>query len=285
MSTPIRFKGVVDSTANIELGKYQGRIGFDTTISRYIAYYDATNSAVLARRDIAETFAGIRNNGAYQDSLGVERISSTGAVIGSTLKASNLPGVGARPLVADALGVIDDQDAATFRTTIGVPETVTREFSVQSLPITNAAPDEVTLGPSGSMKSFAFDGGTQVEEMFYHIDVNHNYVAGTPAIPHAHWFQRTDGTGTVVFHWDVQWIDAGGPVVAPVAYPCAAVDVNGTAWAEEQRSDATVPGTGHTYNSRLCLRLYRDPALDTYTGDVVLTSVGVHYTADPLQEG
>jgi hypothetical protein len=58
LSTPIRFKGVVDSTANIELGKYQGRIGFDTTISRYIAYYDATNSAVLARRDIAETFAG-----------------------------------------------------------------------------------------------------------------------------------------------------------------------------------------------------------------------------------
>lgn len=154
MSTPIRFKGVVDTTANIELDKYQGRIGFDTTVNRYVAYYDNTNRAVLARRDIMETFSGIRNNGAYQDSLGVERISSTGAVTGSTLKASNLPGSGVRPLVADALGVIDDQDAVMFRKTIDSPPTRSGIVDVlralTSPPGSPSAGDRYCVAGSGS---------------------------------------------------------------------------------------------------------------------------------------
>jgi hypothetical protein len=57
------------------------------------------------------------------------------------------------------------------------------------------------------------------------------------------------------------------------------------AWADK-RSKVTVSGSGHTYNSRILLRLYRTPTGDdTYPGDAALSSVGVHYSANPLQVG
>lgn len=46
-------------------------------------------------------------------------IDSSRNITGTTIKGSNLTGAGNRPLVAGADGTIDDQDAATFRGTIG----------------------------------------------------------------------------------------------------------------------------------------------------------------------
>lgn len=165
-------------------------------------------------------------------------------------------------------------------------DVVTREMVIQPLPITNAAPGVVTVGPSGSMRSFGFDGNTQVEELFYHIDLQHDYIAGTSLIPHVHWLPSTNATGNVVWKWDYQWVESGGTFGAPTTASCPAVAAGGTAWVDK-RSEVTISGAGHTYNSRLLLRLYRDPndSGDTYGADAVLSSIGVHYSANPLQAG
>lgn len=262
MSKPIRFKGIIGTLAQIIADRFAGRIAWVTDISRVIMYYDATNYGIMARRDVLESFeAGIQD---------------------ATVTAGY-------PMVAGASGRYQTQDAATFRTTIGAAGTsnvVTREMIIQPLPITNAAPGVVTVGPSGSIKSFGFDGVTQVEELFYHIDVQHDYVAGTDVVLHVHWMPSTNGAGDVVFQWDYQWVEAGGTFPAPTNVACPAVAAGGTAWVDK-RSEVTISGAGKTYNSRLLLRLFRDPANagDTYGADAVLSSVGVHYSANPLQAG
>ncbi len=262
MAINIRFKGIIGTLAQIITDRFAGRIAWVTNISRLIMYYDATNYGVMARRDVLESFeAGIQD---------------------ATVTAG-------QPMVAGTAGRYQTQDAATFRTTIGAAGTsnvVTREMIIQPLPITNAAPGVVTVGPSGSMKSFGFDGGTQVEELFYHVDLQHDYIAGTDIIPHVHWLPSTTGAGNVLWQWDFQWVETGGTFGAPTNAPCTAVAAGGTAWVDK-RSEVTISGAGKTYNSRLLLRLFRDPANagDTYGADAVLSSVGAHYSANPLQAG
>lgn len=312
-NVPARFKGLASSFAAIAADLFTGRFAWISDISRVVWYYTASSYAVLARKDIAETFVGLtdttltaslpvvtdankklvsESNADFRTRIAAQPSDATlTALAGLATAADKLPyftsaDVAAlTTLSAFIRTLLDDADAATAKTTLGIPLTVTRELMIQSLPITNAAPDVITLGPSGSMKTFGFDGGTQTEELFYYIDNQHDYVAGGSFIPHVHWFQASNGTGTVVMSFDIQIVDAGGPVVAPVANDCPAVTVNGTAWAAEQRSEVTVSGVGHTFNSRIMLRLYRDPSKDTFTGDVALTAIGVQYTADPLQSG
>lgn len=57
MPTPIRFKGIVGTTAQIATDRFAGRIAFDSTLNRFVMFYDATNYATMARRDVLETFA------------------------------------------------------------------------------------------------------------------------------------------------------------------------------------------------------------------------------------
>jgi hypothetical protein len=258
MAINIRFKGIIGTLAAIAADKFSGRVAWATDIARMIWYYDATNYGIMARRDVLESFeAGIQD---------------------ATVTAG-------QPMVAGASGRYQTQDAATFRATIGAAgasNTVTREMIIQPLPITNSDPDVVTF-VSGSMRSFGFDGGTLEEELFYHVDLQHDYIAGTDIVLHVHWAPATNSGGDVVFRWDYQWTEAGGTWGAPTATACAAVAAGATAWADK-RSEVTISGAGHTYNSCLLLRLYRTPTgTDTYAGDAVLSSVGVHYSANPLQ--
>lgn len=57
MATTIRFQGLVKTTAEIEADKFAGRVWWSTTLARYIAYYNSTQYAQMARRDVLETFA------------------------------------------------------------------------------------------------------------------------------------------------------------------------------------------------------------------------------------
>lgn len=259
MSINIRFKGIIDSLVNIAADKFAGRLAWATNISRMIWYYDATNYGIMARRDVLESFEeGIQD---------------------ATVTAG-------QPMVAGTSGRYQTQDAGTFRTTIGAAgtdNTVTREMIIQPLPITNADPDVVTF-VSGSMRSFDSTGRGR-GRAFYHVDLQHDYKADTDIILHVHWAPSTTATGDVIFRWDYQWTESGGTWGAPTAVACPAVAAGGVAWADK-RSEVTVSGSGHTYNSRLLLRLYRTPTgSDTYADDAVLSSVGVHYSANPLQAG
>jgi hypothetical protein len=77
---------------------------------------------------------------------GTPRISGSGAFSGSTFTSGILIGSGNRPLITTAAGLIDDQDAATFRGTIG------------TLPIADPAFTGTLSGPSISVTNTVRSG-------------------------------------------------------------------------------------------------------------------------------
>jgi len=58
MSTYKRIKHLVKTTAEIAADAFAGRAGWNSTLSRWIAYYDSTHYGVCARNDVLETFSG-----------------------------------------------------------------------------------------------------------------------------------------------------------------------------------------------------------------------------------
>lgn len=218
--------------------------------------------------DLTEVFrvSKIGSPGFYGVATPTSRPTISGQRTATTTLAALYQALGATGLILDA--------------TTGT--SVTREAIIQPLPITNSAPGTVTV-VSGGMKSFGFDGNTITEELFYHCDVQHDYIAGGDLIFHVHWMPQNATGGNVKWQIEYQWVEAGATWPAPSTL-AGTTAAGTTAWADK-RTDFTIPGTGHTYDSRLMVRLFRNPtdAADTYTGDAVLSSVGMHYQADPGQ--
>jgi hypothetical protein len=92
MATNIRFQGLVKTTAEIESDKFAGRIGWNTTLARFVAYYNSTQYAQMARRDVLETFAA----GLQDSTLGV-----------------------GLPMFAGTAGRLSTESVANFRSRIG----------------------------------------------------------------------------------------------------------------------------------------------------------------------
>lgn len=249
---PYRLKFAVDTQVNFSAAQYTGLGGINTTaLGKSWCWYDGVAWGYSPRADVD----------------------------GNTTVNS---------LVIDGDTVITSGRAAAFTAcTVGglavvTSVAVTREAIIQPLPITNSAPGVVNV-VDANMKSFGFDGGASTEELFYHCDVQHDYIAGGDMVFHVHWMPATAAGGDVKWQVHYQWVEAGAtwPAASPLSSTVAAGSV---AWADKH-ADITLPGAGHTYNSRIMIRLFRNPvdAADTYGGDAVLSSVGMHYSASPSQ--
>ena len=301
-----RINLLTDLRANIEASTEDGTPGIATDYSHRLGWLSGGSFRWGAMRDTDERFASVTVSNAVS---GLLKTDGTKKVVSSDV-FSEIGGSGYvnGPLdVSGGLGIwginppatqpeITGQRTATatlaalyqaiaacgiiLDSTTG--SSVTREAIIQPLPITNSAPGTVTV-VSGGMKSFGFDGNTVTEELFYHLDVQHDYIAAGDMIFHVHWMPATATGGDVKWQIEYQWVEAGATWPAPSTLT-GTTAAGTTAWADK-RTDITIPGTGHTYNSRLMVRLFRNPtdAADTYTGDAVLSSVGMHYQADPGQ--
>lgn len=157
MSKEIRFKGIVATLAQIAADAFAGRISWASDLARPVHYYTDSDYAVLARKDVAETFPGVKitnqagpvarmvqagTDGTQsavsaataratigaQEALGYTPVNKagdtmTGGLTLTSLVNSATAGVGIRPKVALADGTDAVQDAATFRGTIGAVKT------------------------------------------------------------------------------------------------------------------------------------------------------------------
>jgi len=94
----VRFQGLVKTTAEIESDKFAGRIGWNTTLARFVAYYNSTQYAQMARRDVLETFAA----GLEDSTLGV-----------------------GLPMFAGTAGRLSTESVANFRSRIGAQAKLT----------------------------------------------------------------------------------------------------------------------------------------------------------------
>ena len=158
---------------------------------------------------------------------------------------------------------------------------VTREPSVTLLALTANAPSDVTI--AGGVRAYGFPGTGTMKELFFAVDFQHDYIAGGNIIAHGHWLPATGAGGDVKWQTEAMWVEAGG--VWDTTELSSSIVAAGTVAKADKRFDITISGTGHTYNSRLVIRIFRDSAdaADTYTGNAILPAFGVHYQADPGQ--
>ena len=96
MSKNIRFKGIVATLAQIAADAFAGRISWASDLARPVHYYTDSDYAVLARKDVAETFPEV--------------------------KITNQAGPVARMVQAGTDGSQSAVSAATARSTIGAQE-------------------------------------------------------------------------------------------------------------------------------------------------------------------
>lgn len=301
-----RINLLIGTQVELAAGQEEGMPGIVSDSAYRLGVYAAGAWRLMALRGSSESFAdvtlaGLSANAVPRANAGktlvAGSIQDTGALVTSSSPIKGSVGISAwgistpasRPEITGqrtataTLAALYQAISATgliLDSTTG--SSVTREAIIQPLPITNAAPGAVTV-VSGGMRSFGFDGGASTEELFYHCDVQHDYIAGGDMVFHVHWMPATATGGNVKWQIEYQWVEGGATWPAPTTL--TGTDAAGaTAWADK-RTDITIPGAGRTYNSRLMVRLFRVPtdAADTYAGDAVLSSVGMHYQADPGQ--
>lgn len=150
-----------------------------------------------------------------------------------------------------------------------------------------SAPELATFGPSGSLQAYTFDGddagGLTLEQVYFSIQLPHNYKQGTAIYPHVHWTPTTAGTGNVEWFLEYSWSNRTDAFTAPLTISGVGA-ASGAAWTHTMTNIGTMPidGTGKTISSMLECRLYRDPAdeHDTYAADAAILEFDVHYEID-----
>ena len=167
----VRFKGLVKTTAELESDKFAGRIGWNSTLARFVAYFNPTNYATMARKDIAETFPGLSAtnltqnrvvavgaNGQLVDDAGLTRTQTSGVTTSLTVGDGNVAGaisILSNAAVGQETSLLLGEAGATKlqirRTASGVID-----FRIPGVDIPISFPEvaggDIALGGSGSTK-------------------------------------------------------------------------------------------------------------------------------------
>jgi len=128
MPTNIRFKGLTATTVALNADRFQGRIAYDSTLSRFVVSPDGTAWAVMARRDVLETFAagiqdstltvvdgivGAGTSGRLQNYSGLSVVATTGSARTFVLGSGSLAG---QPIQLQLNGITSQSKRIFFRT-------------------------------------------------------------------------------------------------------------------------------------------------------------------------
>lgn len=148
-----------------------------------------------------------------------------------------------------------------------------------SLGTAASAPDPVNIASTG-IPGRGFDGNATTEQLFWITEIPHSYREGTAIELHAHWTPATTGTGTVIWRADYFWVNRNGTFSTATTITVTHNIAADSQWDEITTNFALIAGTGMHYGSRFGCRFYRDPGTDTYTGDAVLTNLGLHFQTD-----
>ena len=167
----VRFKGLVKTTAELESDKFAGRIGWNSTLARFVAYFSSTNYATMARKDISETFPGLAAtnltqnrvvavgaNGQLVDDAGLTRTQTSGVTTSLTVGDGNVAGaisILSNAAVGQETSLLLGEAGATKlqirRTASGVID-----FRIPGVDIPISFPEvaggDIALGGSGSTK-------------------------------------------------------------------------------------------------------------------------------------
>lgn len=184
-------------------------------------------------------------------------------------------------------GAITLNGAATTFNDLVVPVTAVRLGNTNSPTFVVMKNDG---GTSRGVWTFTFENlsVSNEQEVFFSIQMPHNWKEGSTIYPHVHWSPQSSGTGAVVWGFEYSWVNYNP--TTPVAFPNTTV-VTTTAPVASGDTDkhllasfpSITPSTSQDkISSILMCRFWRKSAdaADTYSGNAALLSFDIHYEID-----
>lgn len=163
-----------------------------------------------------------------------------------------------------------------------------------SVKTTGTSPPSLAGGFAGdnTLDLYVFDGVNTLEQVFFTIQMPHNWKQGSTIYPHVHFSPTSTNTGdtaerVVRFGFEYTWANIGGTFGATNTLNLDSDPFvpNTSQWAHLLCKNATgIDGAGMTLSSMLVCRLFRNPddAADTYPQDVAFLQFDMHYEIDSL---
>lgn len=129
----------------------------------------------------------------------------------------------------------------------------------------------------GTIFGYAFTGTATTEQLFAHLEYNHEFEEGANIEPHIHWLPESGAGGDVKWNLTYTWTNPTDPSPAETTLSVVAA-AGSVAWQNIKTAFSQINGTGKLIGSQLSLRLWRDPtdAADTYGGRAFVKTFGFH---------
>lgn len=184
-------------------------------------------------------------------------------------------------------GTLVMQGNATVWEDIRVPITSVKTRGVAD-PGFTMFKNNATGAPTTGVYIYWFDKTTE-EELFFTVQMPHDWKQGTTIYPHVHWVPKTTDSGTPadkVVCWGLEWTWCDVDEVFPAMTEVRTEDsVSGlVADTHVMTQIDSISGADHTISSMLLCRLFRsaDSISDTYNDDAGLLEIDFHYEIDTL---
>jgi hypothetical protein len=284
IATPATGLLVYNSNAGIT-GTGAAGVGFyynagTTTVAAWTKLATSTstswNTAGNAATDSASNFIGTTDAKSLMIKTNNTRrmnISSVGVTtVGDGTNQVKIDPAGHLSLEGTATNFNDIQvtPVSTYKEGTNAPSFLTFKGSLQALTFTNAGTDQ---------------------QVFFSIQMPHNWKEGSTIYPHIHWSPQSSTTGVVVWGFEYSWVnyDATTPIAFPNSVTLSQASSAIASGDNDKHlitafSSITPDGTQGKISSILMCRLFRNSsnASDTYNGSAALLSFDIHYEMDGI---
>lgn len=270
----VNFQTVNDALSGITVSAAQ--INFSTSFPASAAYAVSANYSVSASTAAYSTSAGYAISCAFAVSASTS-VNATTALAAASATYAVSAGTAAQATTAVAAA---SAGYAASAGSLGLTTSMWKDLIMPgvNLGVGASAPDMVTL--TGNILARGFDGGVTTEQLYGSFEMQHDYKEGTDIRPHIHWCPADTSTGEVVWNMEYSVIPVSGTAGTATTLTVTST-ANGTQNSHTKKEFGIVSGSMQV-GTIMAFRVYRDPTLDTYTGDSILLDMGLHYEVSSL---
>jgi hypothetical protein len=189
-------------------------------------------------------------------------------------------------LLKDIKEIKNSQDQKTFNLQPGWDDIRVPLTGVQAAGLKMPGWIKIKDNGSGSegVYGWGFDAGTE-EELFFAVQIPHDWIVGSLIRPHIHWCPTTTNTGTVSFGLEYTKAKFGSAFGNTTILPANQAG-SGTAYKHQLATFPDITMTGDTISTMLLCRIFRDATgslrTDSYNADAALLEVDFHYKKNDL---
>lgn len=262
-----------------------GLLVFDTTTQSFWFYtssWDELNSKSTLVDDDNDTKIEVEKN-ADEDII---RLTTAGSERMQIDEVGNtIIGDGTNNTYIESDGSLSYQGSATRYDDLRVPVTSLKDRGLK-MPEWGAFIDNDGLGSLG-VYTFWFDDDTE-EEVFFTVQMPHQWKEGSDIYPHVHWAAKDSGSGTVGWALEYVWANVldvfNSDTTIIYGEAIAGGDTSVTAFKHYITGLGTIDGTGKTLSSMLVCRIFRDATgsntSDDFSKDAGMLQFDFHFEID-----